>query len=70
MPITISEKKFDTMKEACARLDIARQTMLRYITEGYFSEPPCKKQGKGKAVRYFPEEWYTINEMKLNNDRG
>ena len=58
------------MKEACARLDIARQTMLRYIKEGYFTEPPCKKQGKGKAVRYFTEDWYAVNEARLNADRS
>ena len=65
MALKVNGQKFDTMKEACARLDISRTTMLTYLKEGFFEEPPTKKQGRGKIVRYFPEEWYEANEPKL-----
>ena len=69
MPIDINGDRFDTMGEACARLDLGRQTMLRFIKEGFFTEPSYKKQGKGKAVRYFTASWYEINEKKLKESR-
>ncbi len=56
---------FDSMQDACARLGISRQTLLRYLADGFFSEAPRHKQGRSKFVRYFPESWYTENEPKL-----
>lgn len=67
--IHIGSAKHDTMKEACERVGISRQTMLSCIRDGFFSEPPTKRQGRGKQVRYFTEEWYLANESKLNPEK-
>lgn len=69
MPIKINGIAFDTVSETTRRLDIARGTLLKYIKEGFFTAPPVKRQGRGKEVRYFPEEWYAENEPKLNPDK-
>lgn len=70
MPILISGETFDTMKEACERLQISRATMLRYLAEGFFSSPKRHKQGRNKLIRYFDDEWYRANEPKLSGDAG
>jgi hypothetical protein len=65
VPIQTKTGAFDSMQDACARLGISRQTLLRYLADGFFSEAPRHKQGRSKFVRYFPESWYTENEPKL-----
>ena len=61
MSIRIKDLEYDTMGEACARLGISRSSLLRYLAEGFLTEPPFVKQGRGKKVRYFTETWYEIN---------
>jgi len=65
--ITINKERFDTMKEAGDRLGISRQTLLRYLEDGFFTQPPRQKQGRSKYTRYFPESWYATNQPKLND---
>jgi len=65
MTIKIRGVTYDTMKEACDRLKISRQTMLRYLADGYFSPPKTHRQGRQKIVRYFDDDWYGPNETKL-----
>jgi predicted site-specific integrase-resolvase len=65
MTLTIKGKVFDTMKEACERLEISRPTMLRYLADGYFSPAKRHRQGRGKEIRYFDSDWYAQNEPKL-----
>lgn len=64
MPVKVEENVYDTVKEACARLKISRNTLLSYIREGIVDEPPTVKRGKTK-YRYFPESWYQLNEPKV-----
>ncbi len=70
MTLIVDGKPFDTMKEACARIGISRQTFLRYLAEGFFTEPRKQRQGRGKQVRIFDEGWYAINEAALKTARG
>jgi hypothetical protein len=63
--ILIRGTSHDTMKEACTRLEISRLTLLRSIENGFFTEPPRHRRGIGEEIRYFPEEWYAVNEPKL-----
>lgn len=65
MAVNIKGQTYDTMKEACARLGISRATMLRYLDEGFFTEPRRHPQGRGKQIRIFDESWYATNEPKL-----
>ena len=44
--------------------------MLRYIADGFFTKPPEHPQGRGKKVRYFPDEWYVRNMAALEESRG
>lgn len=67
MAIDIKGVLFDTMKEACERLEISRPTMLRYLEEGFFTQPRRHRQGKGKLVRLFDEDWYKENQPKLQS---
>lgn len=69
MPVTVAGQSYDSMKEACQRVGISRQTLLRYIADGFFTPPPRHKQGKNKTVRYFTEEWYAVNEAVLREAR-
>lgn len=66
MAIEIKGTTYDMVAEACKRLEISRPTLLKYISDGFFTEPPRHKQGRNKLVRYFPEEWYTLNAPKLS----
>jgi len=70
MSISVRGKEYDTMGDACRRLDISRSSMLRYISDGFFTEPPELKQGRGKTIRYFTEEWYNVNGAKLKKSRA
>jgi predicted site-specific integrase-resolvase len=65
MTIKVKGNTFDTMAQACDRLGISRQTMLRYLEDGFFTEPKRHRQGRDKFVRYFDREWYELNESKL-----
>jgi hypothetical protein len=53
------------MGEACRRLEISRSSMLRYIQEGFFTNPSEHKQRRGKAVRYLTEDCYLHNAPKI-----
>jgi predicted site-specific integrase-resolvase len=68
MAIRIKGVDHDMVHEACERLGISRPTLLKYIKEGFFSEPPRHKQGRDKVVRYFPDSWYEENEPRLEGD--
>jgi hypothetical protein len=70
MAVIIKGRTFDTMKEACNRLEISRPSMLRYLDQEFFTPPKIHRQGKGKAVRYFDDEWYTHNEPILARARA
>ncbi len=67
MPIVVNGSKFDTMSEACHRLGISRQTMLRCLKDAFFTEPKLHRQGREKMVRYFDNDWYTMNEPRLKS---
>ena len=69
MPMKVADRSFDTMKDACQRLQISRPTMLRYLQEGFLTEPKRHRQGRGKKVRYFDDAWYAINEERLRAAR-
>lgn len=68
MAIRIKNQDYDMVGEACDRLGISRPTLLKYIQEGFFSDPPRHRQGRDKSVRYFPEQWYAENEPKLQGN--
>jgi hypothetical protein len=70
MSISVRGKEYDTMGDACRRLEISRSSMLRYIDDGFFTKPPVIRQGRGKTLRYFTEEWYGVNAPKLNKSTG
>lgn len=70
MAILIRGVTYDTMKEACVRLDLSRATILRYLEDGFFTPPPRHSRGRGKRDRYFTDEWYAVNEAKLRQARG
>lgn len=65
MSIRIKDVEYDTMSEACERLEISRSTMLRYLSDEFFTQPPYIKQGRGKKIRYFTKDWYAINGDRL-----
>jgi predicted site-specific integrase-resolvase len=64
--VKVGGQTFDSMKEACDKLDISRNTLLSYIADGTVSEPPTVKRGKTK-YRYFPKEWYDDNLHKVTS---
>ena len=66
MPVKVDDKAYDTMKEACQRLQISRNTLLSYLKEGIVSEAPTVKKGMTR-YRYFPEAWYEENEPKVRS---
>lgn len=66
MSIKVNTETFDTMKEACERLQIARNTLLSYVRDGIVSEPPTVRRGKTR-YRYFTEDWYQENEPKIKS---
>jgi predicted site-specific integrase-resolvase len=67
--VSVRGVQFDTMKQACERLGISRMTMLRYLGDGFFTSPDIHRQGKGKKVRVFSDEWYSVNEPQLRSAR-
>jgi predicted site-specific integrase-resolvase len=69
MSIKVKGQLYDGMKEACDRLGISRQTMLRYLAVRYFTAPKIHKQGKQKLVRYFDDAWYDLNETKFRQEQ-
>ncbi len=64
MAVRVNGVTQDSMKEALARIGVARNTLLAYIKEGIVDEPLTVKQGRTK-VRYFTEEWYETNLPKI-----
>ena len=66
MVVKVGEKTFDSMKEACTKLDISRNTLLSYIADGTVSNPPTVSRGKTK-YRYFPKSWYDENLGKVTS---
>lgn len=70
MSISVRGQEYDTMGDACRRLDISRSSMLRYIGEGFFTEPSELRQGRGKTIRYFTEDWYNVNGERLEKSRA
>lgn len=64
MTITVDGRREDTVKEACDRLKISRNTLLDYIKRGIVDAPPTTKRGK-TSFRYFTEDWYAQNQKKV-----
>lgn len=65
MAVDVEGKREDTVKEACERLGISRNTLLAYINKGIVEEPPTVKKGSTR-FRYFPESWYGVNKPKID----
>lgn len=67
MTVKVNGSDFDTVGDACRRLDISRNTLLDYIKKGIVSEPPTVRKGR-TDYRYFPETWYTDNKPKIDRE--
>ena len=65
MAIQKKGEPLDMVKEACARLQMSRQTLLESIDKGFFTKPKLVRRGTKTWVRVFDEQWYAENEPKL-----
>lgn len=65
MSIRVKNTEYDTVNDACRRLDISRNTLLSYISQGLIPSPPTARKGR-TLYRYFPEEWYVQAYKKLD----
>lgn len=64
MSVKVKGEAFDTVADACERMDISRNTLLSYIKQGLVSSPPTVRKGQ-TDYRYFTEEWYAENMPKI-----